>query len=69
MPSFKITRTAQADLIAIGRFTLKEWGAAQRNIYLKQLDHCFAQLSTNPELGTACADRLLALGIFPCDSV
>lgn len=54
MPAFKITRKAQADLIAIGRFTLKEWGARQRNSYLLQLDQCFSQLAENPEIGTAC---------------
>jgi toxin ParE1/3/4 len=54
MPLYKVTRKAQADLIAIGRFTTKEWGVTRRNSYLKQLDNCFLQLSENPELGTTC---------------
>lgn len=54
MPAYRVTRKAQADLIAIGRFTTKEWGISQRNNYLKQLDNCFLQLSKNPELGIAC---------------
>lgn len=54
MPSYKVARKAQADLIAIGRFTAKEWGIVQRNSYLKQLDDCFSQLSKNPKLGMAC---------------
>ena|SRR3989304_10602939 len=54
MPAFKVTRKAQADLIAIGRFTLKEWGTLQRNNYLLQLDHCFSQLSEHPAIGSAC---------------
>lgn len=49
-----VTRKAHADLIAIGRFTAKEWGITRRNKYLKQLDDCFLQLSRNPELGVAC---------------
>ncbi len=51
MPSYKITKKAQADLLGIGRFTAKKWGTVQRNIYLKQLDDCFSQLAENPMLG------------------
>lgn len=54
MPSFKVTRKAQADLIAIGRYTNKQWGVSQRNHYLRQLDDCFHQRAENPELGTSC---------------
>ena len=54
MPSYKVTRKARADLIAIGRFTTKEWGVPQRNSYLKELDNCFSRISSNPELGMVC---------------
>ena len=54
MSTFKVTRKTVTDLIAIGQFTQKEWGRAQRNIYLKQLDSCFKQLAKNPELGASC---------------
>lgn len=53
MPSFKVTVKAKSDLIAIGRFTEKEWGVDKRRSYLKQLDTCFTQLASNPELGVA----------------
>ncbi|NOX43803.1 MAG: type II toxin-antitoxin system RelE/ParE family toxin [Gammaproteobacteria bacterium] len=51
MPAYKVTNKAKADLIAIGRYTTKKWGVAQRNDYLKQLDNCFSQISENPKLG------------------
>ena len=54
MPSYKVTRKAQADLVEIGRYTTKEWGVTQRNTYLKELDNCFSQITENPELGMAC---------------
>lgn len=54
MPSFKLTRLAKEDLKAIARYTVREWGTAQRNHYLLQLDHCFHQISENPSLGVAC---------------
>ena len=54
MPSFKLSRKAVADLLKIGRYTAKKWGIPQRNVYLKQMDNCFAQLSENPNLGIKC---------------
>ena len=52
MASYRVTKKAHVDLIEIGLFTTNEWGATQRNNYLKQLDDCFSQLAENPELGT-----------------
>ncbi len=54
MPTYKVSRKAQADLIEIGRYTTKEWRVAQRNTYLKDLDNCFSQIARNPELGVDC---------------
>ncbi len=54
MAAYKLTNKAQDDLLSIGRFTLKEWGLAQRNFYLKQLDTCFSQIAENSMLGMAC---------------
>ncbi|MFV2059001.1 MAG: type II toxin-antitoxin system RelE/ParE family toxin, partial [Thiohalomonadales bacterium] len=56
MCSYKVSRKAQIDLLAIGRFTSRKWGHKQRNIYLKQLDDCFTQLAENPKLGVTCDD-------------
>ena len=53
MPTYKVSRKARYDLLEIGRFTQKKWGATKRNSYLKQLDDCFKQISENPELGLA----------------
>lgn len=65
MLSFKVSRKAQADLIAIGRYTSKKWGVSQRNHYLKQLDDCFNQLAENPELGSSCDFILEGYRKFP----
>lgn len=54
MYSFKLSQKAVEDLIDIGRYTTKIWGASQRNKYLKQIDDCFAQLSKKPTLGIKC---------------
>lgn len=51
MSAFKLTAAAEADLKAIGRYTLKRWGLNQRNKYLGELDRAFHQLAENPDLG------------------
>ena len=54
MPTFKVSRKARDDLIEIGRYTQVEWGVAQRNIYLKQMDDCFHQIAATPNIGFSC---------------
>jgi len=54
MPAYRVSNRAQSDLLLIGRFTAREWGLAQRNFYLKQIDDCFSELAENPNLGMAC---------------
>jgi len=54
MPAYRVSNKAQSDLLSIGRFTAREWGRAQRNFYLKQIDDCFSQIAENSNLGMAC---------------
>jgi toxin ParE1/3/4 len=48
---YRVTPNALADLQNIGRYTAKQWGKKQRNIYLNKLDQCFAQLAETPLIG------------------
>lgn len=54
MPSYQVSRKAQSDLLAIGKFTTKKWGRVQRNHYLKLLDDCFSQLAADPGFCIRC---------------
>lgn len=56
MSSFKVSRAAQNDLKDIGRYTLKNWGRAQRDQYLRSLDQCFQTLADSPRLGRDVGD-------------
>jgi len=49
--TFQITPKAEAELKAIGRYTLKKWGIQQRNTYLIDFDKRFKWLSKNPHSG------------------
>lgn len=48
---YRLTPLAEADILAIGRYTQEKWGVAQRREYLSQLDTAFRRLSENPALG------------------
>ncbi len=56
MASFYLTNAARADLKEIGRYTKKQWGAAQQVKYLKMLDVCFRDLAAKPLTGQDCSD-------------
>ena len=56
MRRFYLTRSAQADLGSIARFTQNRWGVRQRNAYLKEVDQVFRSLAKNPLMGKACDD-------------
>ena len=44
MPGFRVGKKARNDILDIGRYTQKEWGAAQRRAYLSGLDKNSASL-------------------------
>jgi len=50
MGSFILTRKASDDLLAIGRYTGKQWEKTQRIRYLTQLDNAFHDLVNKPAL-------------------
>ncbi|OAZ91403.1 type II toxin-antitoxin system RelE/ParE family toxin [Halomonas sp. G11] len=56
MPSFHITPRARDDLKNIGRYTERQWGRSQRNIYLKDFEKRFHWLAENPLSGKHRAD-------------
>ena len=54
MSSFELTKSAQADLKSIAKFTQERWGIRQRNTYLREIDQVFRALAKNPVMGRAC---------------
>ncbi|WOG26818.1 type II toxin-antitoxin system RelE/ParE family toxin [Endozoicomonas sp. 8E] len=51
-PAFVLTKKAKSDLLSIARYTSKQWGKAQRNLYLQQLDETFHTLAKHPDSGS-----------------
>jgi len=47
----RISGPARADLVAIGNYTRREWGAAQKRKYLTSIKLCLKSLAQNPGLG------------------
>jgi toxin ParE1/3/4 len=48
------SRSAKADLLSIGAYTIQTWGAAQAERYLDALEYCAKLLAANPSLGRRC---------------
>lgn len=65
MKTYQVTHRAKDDLKNIGRYTLRQWGKSQRNIYLKQLEARFEWLAQNPLLGKHRADIQEGIYSFP----
>ena len=65
MRKFDLTRSAQADLKSIARFTQEGWGVRERNAYLKEVDQVFRALAKNPLMGRTCDDIREGYRKFP----
>ena len=46
---------ATKDLADIDQYSVREWGEAQADRYLNQLEACFFRLAKNPLLGRECS--------------
>jgi len=53
---FRFSRRAEADLLSIADYTLREWGKAQAARYIDELEVCCQKLADNPALGRVCDD-------------
>jgi toxin ParE1/3/4 len=51
---FRFSRRAEADLLSIGDYTLRTWGAEQALRYVADLQSCCQMLADNPEAGRVC---------------
>ena len=65
MRKFDLTRSAQADLKSIARYTQERWGVRQRNTYLKEVDQVCRTLAKNPLMGRSCDDIREGYRKFP----
>jgi toxin ParE1/3/4 len=57
LPKCEFSRLALADLKAISRYTVQEWGAEQAIRYLEAIQECIRGVAKSPLLGRAC-DRV-----------
>ncbi len=56
MPIYRLTADAQADLIEIRQFTVKQWGLSQSKKYLSELREIIYLLAERPSLGKSRPD-------------
>ena len=58
IPTYELTRDADADLEGIARYTILKWGAEQASLYLGNLHQCFQKLAAKKLKGKAFSERL-----------
>jgi toxin ParE1/3/4 len=51
---FRLSQSAEVDLLSIGDYTIRTWGEAQTVRYLDALESLCKTLAGNPALGCAC---------------
>jgi toxin ParE1/3/4 len=51
---FRFSHRAEADLLSIAEYTLREWGRSQTARYVEELEVCGQTLADNPALGRLC---------------
>lgn len=54
MAKVRFSLSARADLLSIGAYTLKNWGALQAQRYLDAFEDCLNLLAGKPSLGRPC---------------
>lgn len=61
----RITPRAYVDLRNIARYTLRQWGKAQRDVYIRDLDRRFSWLAEQPHAGKHRPDIQEGYFCFP----
>lgn len=54
MATVHFSSAAEADLVSIGDYTLRNWGEEQTFRYLNAIQDCCERLAENPMLGRRC---------------
>jgi plasmid stabilization system protein ParE len=67
MPSYELTREADADLADIARYTILEWGMEQANWYMDKLDQCFQKIGTKIVFGRTFSKRMPDVFVTRCE--
>ena len=67
MPSYELTREADADLEDITRYTILEWGVEQARLYLDKLDQCFQKIGINKVVGRTFSNRMPEVFVTRCE--
>ncbi len=52
----RLSTLAEADLLDIGQYTLRTWGAKQTILYLDNLEACFRRIAVQLSAGRPCDD-------------
>jgi toxin ParE1/3/4 len=61
---FKVSQKAEDDLLEIAYYTDENWGKAQRNLYLDDINRRFHEIADNPNWPAARDINTISKGCF-----
>lgn len=64
MSIFKVSQKAEDDLLEIAYYTDENWGKAQRDAYLDEINKRFNEIAHNPDWPTARDINVISKGCF-----
>ncbi|MGE0824398.1 MAG: type II toxin-antitoxin system RelE/ParE family toxin [Candidatus Binatia bacterium] len=67
MLPYTLTRTAEADLREIARYTLRQWGAQQQRRYASQLEVCFRGIADRAVVSRTFSKRFPQGRVTRCE--
>ena len=64
MAEYRLSNTADADLLGIAHYTMSQFGRRQAMTYSDGFAHCFEMISENPKIGRTLDTIRLGLRCF-----
>ncbi len=64
---YELTRDAEADLKAIARYTIEQWGEAQAKSYLGKISQCFRNIANNKVTSRTFSEKFPEARVVRCE--
>ena len=67
MRPYELTRDAEADLEAVSRYTIEEWGEVQAESYLAKISQCFKNIAKNKVIARTFSEKFPEACVVRCE--
>lgn len=67
MRPYELTKDAEADLEAIARYTIEEWGETQAESYLRKISQCFKKIAREKIVSRTFSEKFPDARVVRCE--